>query len=132
MANLINTIQEMAKHIFAVYDNGGETYDRYSVCFTDLSVLGLSGEPSGPLGFSQFSECNLDYVMNGSDSDKRILFTDLPKNVQEHVIARTNQGYSDYLEDAMNENDFENMRREIMSEWEDAKALHGESVGDVI
>lgn len=132
MAKMINTIQEMAQHIFAVYDNGGATQDRYTICFSDLSCLGVCGSPGGPLGFSQHSDCSVEYVYEGGDEDKPILFTELPEVIQGHVMRRTNEGYADYLDGAVSDSDLENMRQEIMSEWQDARADHAEHLPEVM
>lgn len=45
--------------------------------------LGVSKDPDGPLGFSQWGE----YVL-GDHLGKKIDFTDLPENVQKHVLER--------------------------------------------
>ena len=75
--------------IKAVYDNGGKTFDRYSIYIDEkersglYSVLGCSSNPTSPQGFSQFSS-----GMLGPHNGKRIAFSDLPKNVQKHVLFR--------------------------------------------
>jgi hypothetical protein len=83
----------MSTVIKAVYDNGGKTFDRYSI-YTDqaersrdgkrfYAVLGCSDNPTHPQGFSQWSS-----GMLGSHNGKKISFSDLPKNVQDHVRRR--------------------------------------------
>lgn len=37
-----------------VYDNGGETVDRYTVVCPDGSVYGMSSDPTGVNGFNQY------------------------------------------------------------------------------
>lgn len=79
--------------IIAVYDNGGETVDRYTVYFnvnfnvsgTLKECLGMSSNPSHPQGFSQFSGGQL-----GPHNGKRTKFTDLPQHIQDHVNSRIN------------------------------------------
>lgn len=72
-----------------VYDNGGETCDRYTVVFTGRRglggrmYLGMSEKPYHPQGFCQHGESNtpLDrprYAFLG----KRIKFSDLPQDCQ--------------------------------------------------
>ena len=82
-----------------VFDNGGKTMDRYTATFellenneddwkeypgdTDgtLACVHIS-EDTSPRGVSMWSRCYPD-----SDFGKEITFKDLPKNVQEQVIA---------------------------------------------
>ena len=77
--------------ITAIYDNGGKTFDRYTVVFDEpanrtgtlLTCLGLSHNPEHPQGFSQFC--------SGQDGDRlgrKIPFEDLPKNIQTHIKGR--------------------------------------------
>jgi hypothetical protein len=87
------------KKIIAVYDNCGETIDRYTVVLSQeymptnrgshYNCLALSEDPTSPLGFSQFSECVLlTPIKETNHMGKRIRLTDLPKNVQKHVKER--------------------------------------------
>jgi hypothetical protein len=77
--------------IIAVYDNGGKTFDRYTIYTNEdynrqgtIKVcLALSDNPNHPQGFSQFSGGTI-----GDHNGKRIKFTDLPQNVQEHAKSR--------------------------------------------
>lgn len=75
--------------IIAVYDNGGKTFDRYTVVVDSYldddmyECLGLSSEPTGPQGFSQFCSCQM-----GPHLGKKLKFEELPENVQKHVKAR--------------------------------------------
>ena len=78
------------------YDNGGETFDRYTVLVTppedrdpyyhDSGLwegLGLSLNCDWIQGYSQWCD-----TVPGDHLGKRINFSDLPENVQAH-IART-------------------------------------------
>lgn len=75
--------------IHSVYDNGGETCDRYTVFTAETEpnglrqCLGMSDKPTHPQGFSQFSSGT-----PGRHCGKRIAFSDLPLNIQQHVQAR--------------------------------------------
>jgi hypothetical protein len=80
--------------IYKIFDNGGKTIDRYTVVFAekqfDVSTgrrlnieLGLSVDPTWPLGFSQWGLCRID-----ADMGDEIKFSDLPENVQKHVLER--------------------------------------------
>ena len=109
LIRLAKSIPEVRRHVLPlirsagampkvkVYDNGGETADRYTVVILDRAwdtkpgykaMLGLSDDPTHPQGFSQFTE-----GQDGPHLGKLIKFTDLPRNVQEHVKDRlTDEG----------------------------------------
>lgn len=70
-------------HVKTIWDNGGETFDRYVVIMKDRSALGLSDNPDSPQGFSQWSE-----ITEGPHLGKKIVWDDLPKDVQDHVVRR--------------------------------------------
>ena len=74
----------------AVYDNGGETADRYTVVFDShdqrppyYDCLGMSNNPTNPLGFSQWGTCVL-----GNHMGTEINFSELPEHIQQHVKDR--------------------------------------------
>lgn len=69
-----------------VFDNGGITLDRYTVCCVDGMALGLSADPDSPQGFSTWGEVSpdADTTLLGEE----IKFEDLPENVQEHIKKR--------------------------------------------
>ncbi len=77
--------------IYRIYDNGGESIDRYTIVmkyqpwndktqgyFPCLGVDGIGGNV-----FSQWGSCVV-----GSHLGKQIKFTDLPIQTQEHVNQR--------------------------------------------
>lgn len=77
------------------YDNGGETFDRYTVVFTgnykgrtECVYVGMSENPFSPQGFGQHgsSEHVIDWP-SYSHLGKAIKFADLPKDCQELVIS---------------------------------------------
>jgi len=78
-------------NIKSIWDNEGETLDRYTIvldCYynrqeTMYECLCLSSNPTHPLGFSQFAGC-----MEGEHLGKKITFEELPKDIQEHVLQR--------------------------------------------
>jgi len=89
----------MNKKIIAVYDNGGETMDRYTVVISPefmetskrnhYACLGLSENPTSPLGFSQFSECViLTPLRENNHMGNRIRLKDLSKDLQNHIKER--------------------------------------------
>lgn len=75
--------------IIACYDNGGKTFDRYTIVFDSYldddmyECLGLSSEPNSPQGFSQFDTCQM-----GEHLGRELNFEELPENVQKHVLGR--------------------------------------------
>jgi hypothetical protein len=72
--------------IKAIYDNGGKTFDRYTVVsalpynHTLWECLGLSQDG---FSFSQWSGCQL-----GSHLGKRVVFDLLPEQVQKGILSR--------------------------------------------
>lgn len=79
-----------------IYDNGGKTWDRYTVFETNPQIdhtdsegndyyecLGLSDNCDTPSGFSQWSS-----GQQGSHLGKRVQLLDLPTNVQNHILSR--------------------------------------------
>jgi hypothetical protein len=89
-----------------VYDNGGETIDRYTVVFTghythktgrEHWVLGMNDSPFHPQGFGQHS--SYPYQIDATDGKwppaigrknhlgKRIIFDDLPTDCKKLVLS---------------------------------------------
>lgn len=82
------------KGIKAIYDNGGKTFDRYTVYYSSYSFwandpqektrfydcVGMSDRPFHPQGYGQHS-----YGQIGRHNGKRIAFEDLPIDCQELV-----------------------------------------------
>lgn len=69
------------------YDNGGKTYDRYTVIYMDepderglFSSVGMSEHPFAPCGFGQHG-----LALPGPHLGKRIKFEDLPEDCQKLV-----------------------------------------------
>lgn len=50
----------------AVFDNGGETLDRYTIIFDNGDMIGASEDPTHPLGFGQYCGNVVDNYMNNS------------------------------------------------------------------
>jgi hypothetical protein len=81
------------KHV-RIYDNGGETFDQYTVVFTGnykgrngCEYIGMSTNPFHPQGFGQHghSWTVIDYPKY-SHLGKKIKFQDLPERCQDCVI----------------------------------------------
>lgn len=69
-----------------VYDNGGQTLDRYTVGFEDGGCLALSDDCDHQEGISELCPCYADDDCLG----EQISFTELPLNVQRHVREKLN------------------------------------------
>ncbi|MDP8268223.1 MAG: hypothetical protein P9L97_05790 [Candidatus Tenebribacter davisii] len=89
----------MAIKILGVFDNDGESFDRYTVVFDDVSVsavsgrrfhdaLGLSDDPNSPQGFSQFRTCSFNPNGSNHHLGTKIGIDDLPEIVREHIYMR--------------------------------------------
>jgi len=75
--------------IRAIYDNGGETLDRYTIYYGEKNktnnlyeCIALSENPNSPLGFYQ-------HTMGepGRHNGKKIKLTDLPLECQKSILA---------------------------------------------
>ena len=71
-----------------VYDNGGESFDRYTVVFSErpegrgmFYALGMSENPTHPQGFGQHTT-----AQNGSHLGERIELDDLPIDCRNLVM----------------------------------------------
>jgi hypothetical protein len=68
-----------------VYDNGGESYDRYTIFTPDGSVYGMSQNPTSPQGFNQYLGDNTEIEM-GSHLGKRL--KEIPSEIKIAVMER--------------------------------------------
>lgn len=79
------------RDVIGVWDNGGKTVDRYTVAFGKrfdanpgyVQMLGMSGSPTHPQGFSQWGEGKV-----GRHLGKRLPWRRLPPKIRAHVCAR--------------------------------------------
>ena len=77
------------KHKIVVYDNGGKTFDRYTIVIDDLDVFGMSLNPLSVQGFNQY--CGNLKCCNriGIDMSREIVpFEKLEIEVQEAINER--------------------------------------------
>lgn len=82
--------------ILAIYDNGGETLDRYTVVTNEqwslnsLAMLGLSDNPTDPQGFSQWSGGTYAEGRGTRNTHlgKRVQFEHLSEELQNHIAHR--------------------------------------------
>lgn len=73
------------------YDNGGKTFDRYTVISTKRRIephgpfayVGMSDNPYHPHGFGHHGEIDRPTLTG----DKRITFADLPRDCQTLVLS---------------------------------------------
>jgi hypothetical protein len=68
-----------------VFDNEGESYDRYTIFTPDGSVYGMSDNPMSPNGFNQYLGDNTEITM-GSHLGKRL--KSVPDGIYMSIIAR--------------------------------------------
>lgn len=74
--------------IITCYDNGGETFDRYTIIIEDTDhpdedyALAASDDPYHPQGFGQHTTAE-----HGPHLGGRVLLTSLPKKVLQFVMA---------------------------------------------
>lgn len=71
-----------------IYDNGGKTFDRYSVIYVEeaegpglFACRAMSSNPYSPQGF-----CQMSSAMVGSHLGKKISFSDLPADCQKVIL----------------------------------------------
>lgn len=79
--------------LLAVYDNGGETFDRYTALYgaplwgpemgLTVPFRGMSTHPQHPQGFGQWGEMRIHYRAN---CGRLVPFRDLPADVQRQIV----------------------------------------------
>lgn len=73
-----------------VYDNGGETFDRYTILI-GMDVFTMSEHPMSPQGSNQFSHrcfSLADTRASLNETDTEINFNDLSSEIQEAIKQR--------------------------------------------
>lgn len=86
-------------YLFRITDNGGASFDRYTVVTCDGDYIGLSSNPTSPQGFSQMGE-GIDVqdlaesVAAGDEVD--LALGDLPDGLAEHIRSRLNESLRDW------------------------------------
>ena len=80
-----------------VWDNGGETMDRYSILIDKQYVFSMSNDPTSPMGFNQYAGNINDWeVYSGfehfidlwDEKETRMKFVDIPEAVKEAIKHR--------------------------------------------
>ena len=79
--------ENILDEVSSVWDNGGESLDRYTIVLSDGEALGMSDNPTSPVGFSQY----LGKVEVGEHLGKEISVNDLPSNVKKHLEDRLSE-----------------------------------------
>ena len=84
-----------SESIAGIYDNGGKTFDRYTIALVYYHgnkmmhhCLGLSDNPNSPSGFSQWDDC-----VPGSHLGKEIPWSKLPAEVRQHAKRRIGKSF---------------------------------------
>ena len=70
-----------------VYDNAGETWDRYSI-FLDGSVYAMDNHPFDPQGFCQYAGETFELAPPGPHLGKKISVKKLPDDVKAAICMR--------------------------------------------
>lgn len=85
----VSKISEVSQpsEIQEIWDNGGETADRYTVFLTDGSAIGLSDDANMPNGFNMWVD-----ALPGDHLGTQVQWTDLPDVVQQAVVNRLDSG----------------------------------------
>ncbi len=85
---------QTTNRILGIFDNCGQTIDRYTIVLDKeynpelyredvLTSLALSDNPEHPQGFSQFGACHI-----GPHLGRQITLEDLPPHIVEHIKRR--------------------------------------------
>ena len=90
---MLNSVYKNGKkYVCRIYDDGGETFDRYTICLKAYRsyrgliypYLAASTHPFDAHGFGQHGEN--DTPIDGKHLGKRIAFEDCPKDVQDFIL----------------------------------------------
>jgi hypothetical protein len=109
-----------------VYDNGGESFDRYTIFTPDGSVFGMSENATMPNGFNMYIGEDTE-IKKGSHLGKRL--KSVPQSIERAVMNRLNETYAKggMTEHGLREGDeiFEDYSRTHPSkkEWKNVVAI---------
>lgn len=80
-----------------VYDNGGKSFDRYTVVY-DGDAYGMSVNAKSPQGFNQAIGPAAKFALENNPAvGERVMFSSLPKEVQEAIIDNTIENPGSYV-----------------------------------
>ena len=72
-----------------VYDNGGKTFDRYTVILSDGSIIGMSKNALSPQGFNQYCGDVKDYQLKNNEAiGQKVSIKSLSDEVREAIRLR--------------------------------------------
>ena len=72
-----------------VYDNGGKTFDRYTVILSCGSIIGMSENPLSPQGFNQYCGDIKDYKLENNEMiGQKVSIKDLSDDVKQAIRER--------------------------------------------
>lgn len=77
-----------------IFDNGGESYDRYTLITNDNSIFGFNDNPFDPQGFGQY--CGEWVGGSTTHLGERIEIANLPKRAQQYVNQIIQEENLDY------------------------------------
>lgn len=99
MTDLFPDLETLAKseYLFRIVDNGGATYDRYTVIFSDGDALMMGGDGGTCWGSGDYVEYAEKMVEEGSEVD--LALGDLDTRCQNAILARVNEAFRDYIVD---------------------------------
>jgi hypothetical protein len=82
----LKVVEELAMTM-VVYDNGGASFDRYTVII-DEDVIGMSENPQSPQGFNQYVGDASEFGDDLSHLGEEVPFAALPLEVQRAINDR--------------------------------------------
>lgn len=69
------------------FDNGGQTFDRYTIVIAG-SVIGMSHNPTSPQGFNQYCGEVGEFDLDNDSIGAAVEWESLPEDVQKAILAR--------------------------------------------
>jgi hypothetical protein len=107
------------------HDNGGATADRYTIGMRDGDHLCLSEDPSSPHGISQWGQ---------GEVDGNVQFSSLPPEIRNHVHARIEEAYGDFIQDSMDDGrSYHDVMEEVLRYARDGRELElPEDFGELV
>ena len=77
--------------IISIFDNEGKTFDRYTIVDSDNDMIGMSENPSSPLGFDQYCGQAPKGISLSSCLGKKIPKNKWPEQIVQAYKQRINQ-----------------------------------------
>lgn len=71
-----------------IYDNGGRTFDRYTIILSDGHCFGMSKNALWPDGFNQYAgRLGVD-IIEGRHLGRQVAYTKLPTDLKKAILQR--------------------------------------------